>query len=130
VAEGTGGGSSAMPQKRNPARAVVAVACERHARANCGVLLESLVAEHERAAGAWHAEWHALTQALAATGGAVAAAADSLAALEVDAERMRRNLSDDTLAEARALGHDVSAPDDYLGAVSVFIDRAIERHRG
>ena len=130
VAEGEGGGSSTMPQKRNPARAVVAVACERHARASCGVLLESVVAEHERAAGSWHAEWHALTQALAAAGGAVAASADSLEALEVDGERMRRNLSDDTLAEARALGRDVAAPDEYLGAVSVLIDRALARHRG
>ena len=33
--------------------------------------LESVVQEHERAAGAWQAEWHALATALAATGGAV-----------------------------------------------------------
>jgi 3-carboxy-cis,cis-muconate cycloisomerase len=129
VSEGDGGESSTMPQKRNPARAIVAVACERHARANCAVLFESLAAEHERAAGSWHAEWHALTTALAATGGAVAAAADSLEVIYVDIERMRRNVGDDTLAEARALGHEVSAPEDYLGAVSVFIDRALERYR-
>jgi 3-carboxy-cis,cis-muconate cycloisomerase len=130
VAEADGGRSSTMPQKRNPARAVVAVACERHARANCGVLFESVVVEHERAIGGWHAEWHALTSALAATGGAVAAAAEALQGLEVDRARMRRNLSDDALAEARSLGHEVAAPEEYLGAVSVFIDRALERHRG
>ena len=128
VREGENGESSTMPQKRNPARAIVAVACERHARANCAVLFESLAAEHERAAGSWHAEWHALTTALAATGGAVAAVADSLDELYVDTERMRRNVDDDTLAEARALGHEVSAPEDYLGAVSVFIDRALARY--
>lgn len=128
VREGDSGESSTMPQKRNPARAIVAVACERHARANCAVLFESLAAEHERAAGSWHAEWHALTTALAATGGAVAAAADSLDDLYVDTERMRRNVDDDTLAEARALGHEVSEPQDYLGAASVFIDRALARY--
>jgi len=128
VREGDNGESSTMPQKRNPARAIVAVACERHARANCAVLFESLAAEHERAAGSWHAEWHALTTALAATGGAVAAAADSIDELYVDTERMRRNVDDDILAEARALGHEVSAPEDYLGAVSVFIDRALARY--
>ena len=33
----------------------------RHARANAAMLLECGVHEHERAAGAWHAEWAALT---------------------------------------------------------------------
>ena len=69
---GRGGGSSTMPHKRNPVGAVLAVACARHARANAGILLESVVQEHERAVGAWHAEWHALATALAATGGAAA----------------------------------------------------------
>jgi 3-carboxy-cis,cis-muconate cycloisomerase len=128
VAESEGGGSSTMPHKRNPVHAVVAIACERHARANCALLFESLVAEHERAAGAWHAEWHALATALAATGGAVAAAADSLGGLRVDVERMRSNISDDTLSEARNLGFDTAAPDEYLGSVAMFIDRALARH--
>ncbi|MGZ4413149.1 MAG: lyase family protein, partial [Gaiellaceae bacterium] len=129
VAESAGGGSSTMPHKQNPARAVVAVACERHARANCALLFESMGAEHERAAGAWHAVWHALTTALVATGGAAAAAADSLGGLRVDVERMRSNISDDTLSEARSLGRDVAAPDEYLGSVAAFIDRALARHR-
>ncbi|HVW89363.1 MAG TPA: 3-carboxy-cis,cis-muconate cycloisomerase [Gaiellaceae bacterium] len=129
VAEGAGGGSSTMPHKANPTAAVLASACERHARANCAVLLESLVAEHERAVGAWHAEWAALSTALAATGGAVAAAARSLADLRVDAQRMRDNLSASTLSEAERLGLDVSVPEDYLGSVDALIDRALERYR-
>ncbi len=128
VAEGGGGGSSTMPHKRNPAAAVLAVACERHARANAAVLLESVVAEQERAAGAWHAEWAALTTALAATGGAAAAVARSLESLEVDAARMRANLDDATLSEARRLGIGATAPDDYLGSVGTFIDRALALH--
>jgi len=56
------------------------------------VLSRGLIQEHERAAGAWHAEWEALSGALAFTGGAAAAIAEALDGLEVDAARMRRNL--------------------------------------
>ena len=56
------------------------------------MLTERLVQEHERAAGAWQAEWEALSGALAYTGGAAAALAGALEGLEVDAARMRANL--------------------------------------
>src|SRR5207247_9903104 len=72
VSEGESGASSTMPHKRNPMNAILADACARHVRANASVLLESAVQEHERATGAWHAEWSALATALAATGGAAA----------------------------------------------------------
>ncbi len=130
VAEGTGGGSSTMPHKHNPVGAVLAVACARHARANAGILLESVVQEHERAAGAWHAEWPALTAALAATGGAAASVQRSLSGLEVDAARMRANISPETLAEAGRFGFEANRPEDYLGSVEAFIDRALALHRG
>ncbi|HEX7527119.1 MAG TPA: 3-carboxy-cis,cis-muconate cycloisomerase, partial [Gaiellaceae bacterium] len=116
VAEREPGGSSTMPHKRNPVGAVLAVACARHARANAGILVESVVQEHERAAGAWHAEWHALSTALAATGSAAAAVRRSLTGLEVDADRMRANISPDTLAESARFGIDAQRPDDYLGS--------------
>ncbi len=92
VREASGGGSSTMPQKRNPVQATLARACARLAAAHASVLQETLVQEHERAAGAWHAEWVALCGALAYAGGAAAAAAESLAGLQVDAQRMRVNL--------------------------------------
>jgi 3-carboxy-cis,cis-muconate cycloisomerase len=130
VAEAEGGGaSSTMPHKRNPTNAILADACARHARANASVLFESAVQEHERAAGAWHAEWHALTTALAAAGGAAAAIRRSLDGLRVDVVRMRANITPETLSEARRLGIDVAVPEDYLGAADVFIDRALARYR-
>jgi 3-carboxy-cis,cis-muconate cycloisomerase len=92
VREGTGGASSTMPQKRNPAASARAVACARQARGHAAVLLEALEGEHERAAGAWQSEWAALSGALACAGGALANVAEALAGLEVDAERMRENL--------------------------------------
>ncbi len=92
VAEASGGGSSTMPQKRNPVRSTVAVACARLASAHAGVLLSDLAHEHERGVGGWHAEWEALSGALAFAGGSAAAAADAVSDLEIDEERMRANL--------------------------------------
>ncbi len=92
VAEAQGGVSSTMPQKRNPVRSTVAVACARLVDAHAAVLQGGLDHEHERAVGAWHAEWESLSGALAYAGGAAAAAADALAGLEVDPDRMRANL--------------------------------------
>jgi len=83
----------------------------------------------ERATGAWHAEWHALTTALAATGGAAAAIRRSLDGLQVDVPRMRANITDETLSEARRLGVESSRPEDYLGAAGTFVDRALALYR-
>jgi 3-carboxy-cis,cis-muconate cycloisomerase len=130
VAEAEPGGSSTMPQKQNAVAAVLALACERHVRANAGVLLEGLVGEHERSAGAWHAEWHALETSLAATGGAGAAVRRSLTGLNVDVERMRANIELGTLAEAERFGITATRPDEYLGAADAFVDRALALYRG
>jgi 3-carboxy-cis,cis-muconate cycloisomerase len=93
VAEGRGTGrSSTMPQKRNPVGSTLARASARLAGAHATVLVGSLEQEHERAAGAWQAEWEALPGALAHTGGALHALAGALESLEVDSVRMRQNL--------------------------------------
>jgi 3-carboxy-cis,cis-muconate cycloisomerase len=92
VAEGAPGGSSTLPHKRNPVAATLARACALRVNGAAGVLLAAMAQEHERAAGAWHAEWEALRDALALTGGAAAAARASLEDLRVDAARMRANL--------------------------------------
>ncbi len=92
VVEASSGRSSTMPQKRNPVHSTLAVGCARLANAHAGVLLGELAHEHERAVGGWHAEWEALSGALAFAGGSAAAAADAVTGLEVDAARMRANL--------------------------------------
>jgi 3-carboxy-cis,cis-muconate cycloisomerase len=129
------GGSSAMPHKRNPVEAIRARACARRVQAAAGLLLASMADhEHERAAGAWHAEWGPLSDALALTGGSAAAVREMLGGLEVSADRMISNL--DPLREALA---EHMSPEEvdraldpaaYLGSAHVFIDRALERHRG
>jgi 3-carboxy-cis,cis-muconate cycloisomerase len=123
-----GGVSSTMPHKRNPVGPVLARACAEHVRAAAGVLLD-LEHEHERAAGAWHAEWKALNDALAYTGGAAASLRATLEGLEVDKERMRENLSGETLSEAERFAPAARRPEDYLGAADAFVDRALAFHR-
>ena len=86
------GGSSTLPQKRNPVGAAMAIACARRVRGETSVLLAALPEEHERGAGGWHSEWQALSGALAHTGGAAWALRESLDGLEVHPERMRDNL--------------------------------------
>ena len=102
---GDRGGSSTMPHKRNPVAAISALAGARQAPGLVATLLAAMEHEHERAAGAWHAEWAPLRALLLATGSAAAWLRDCLANLEVDPERMRANLDDALLAErvARAL---------------------------
>ena len=125
VREAADGRSSTMPHKRNPVGSTLARACALRAQAAASVLTTALVQEHERAAGAWHAEWGSLSDALALTGGAAAWLHQTLAGLEVDVERMRANIRDETLAEAECFGIEVTSPDQYLGCAEALVDRAL-----
>ena len=86
------GGSSTLPHKRNPVGAASAAAAARRAHALVGVLYGAMVQEHERAVGAWQAEWPALTELLQLAGGAIAHVREVVGGLELDTERMRANL--------------------------------------
>jgi 3-carboxy-cis,cis-muconate cycloisomerase len=92
VRESASGGSSTMPHKRNPVAAISALACARQAPGLAATLLGAMEHEHERAAGAWQAEWRALSELLTATGSAAAWLRACLDGLEADAARMRANL--------------------------------------
>ncbi|MCX4907352.1 adenylosuccinate lyase family protein [Streptomyces sp. NBC_00878] len=86
------GASSAMPQKRNPALATLIVAAARQVPAHALVLAQCLLAEDERPAGAWHAEWQPLREALRLAGGAAHTAVELAEGLIVHPERMLANL--------------------------------------
>ncbi|MFD5630735.1 3-carboxy-cis,cis-muconate cycloisomerase [Streptomyces sp. NPDC127072] len=92
VAEGTGGGSSAMPHKANPVRATLVAAAARRAPLLAATLYGSMAAEDERPAGAWHAEWEPLRELLRLVGGAARDAAELAEGLRVDADAMRGHL--------------------------------------
>ncbi|WP_055710853.1 class-II fumarase/aspartase family protein [Streptomyces torulosus] len=86
------GASSAMPQKRNPALATLIVSAARQVPAHALVLAQCLLAEDERPAGAWHAEWQPLREALRLAGGAAHTAVELAEGLVVHPGRMRANL--------------------------------------
>ncbi|MFE4051141.1 3-carboxy-cis,cis-muconate cycloisomerase [Streptomyces sp. YIM B13518] len=92
AAEGGGGGSSAMPHKANPVRSTLIVAAARRAPQLAATLYGSLVAEDERPAGAWHAEWEPLRDLLRLVGGAARDAAELTEGLRVRPEAMRDHL--------------------------------------
>ncbi|MFF7159985.1 3-carboxy-cis,cis-muconate cycloisomerase [Streptomyces sp. NPDC008086] len=92
VAEGSGGGSSAMPHKANPVRATLIASAARRAPQLAATLYGSLAAEDERPAGAWHAEWEPLRDLLRLVGGAARDAVELTERLRVRPDVMRDHL--------------------------------------
>jgi 3-carboxy-cis,cis-muconate cycloisomerase len=92
VAEGSGGGSSAMPHKANPVRSTLIAAAARRAPQLAATLYGALPAEDERPAGAWHAEWEPLRDLLRLVGGAARDAVELAEGLQVRPDVMREHL--------------------------------------
>jgi 3-carboxy-cis,cis-muconate cycloisomerase len=88
------GGSSTMPHKQNPIGSIAALGCSRRVPGLVATLLTAAEQEHERAAGAWHAEWETLTELLRLVGSGASWMREVLEGLTVDGERMRQNLDD------------------------------------
>jgi len=88
-----GGGSSSMPHKRNPSQAVVVLAAATRLPGLVSAFLNAIPQEHERAAGGWQSEWPTIADAIQSTGSALAAAAEMIAGLTINAERMKTNLN-------------------------------------
>ncbi|MDC0767064.1 3-carboxy-cis,cis-muconate cycloisomerase [Streptomyces sp. HD] len=92
IAEGSGGGSSAMPHKSNPVRSTLIASAARRAPQLAATLYGSLAAEDERPAGAWHAEWEPLRELLRLVGGAARDAVELAEGLRVRPDVMREHL--------------------------------------
>ena len=115
------GGSSAMPHKRNPVAAVATLANTAQAPGLVATILTATAGhEHERAAGAWHAEWHPLRELFVSVGSAAAWLSDCLTHLKVDPARMRANIGPDL--------EKLLDPADYLGSTGDIIAAALRRH--
>ncbi len=132
-AAGGRGGSSTMPQKRNPVGASVVLAASVRVPGLVSTMLSAMPQEHERGLGGWQAEWETLPELVHLTAGAARNAAEMLAGLEINATRMKEN-ADMTggvaLAESvsMALAAHVGKADAHrtIGAAS---RRAIAEHR-
>lgn len=91
VSEGPGGGSSTMPHKQNPVCAISVLACTKRVPGLLSTLLASAEQEHERAAGAWHAEWETYSELLRLTGSGCAWMVEVLRKIQVHPEQMWAN---------------------------------------
>jgi 3-carboxy-cis,cis-muconate cycloisomerase len=115
LADGAAGGSSSMPHKQNPARAVLAVACAHRVPGLVGTVLAGMPQELQRAAGRWQAEWGTLTALLGLLGGVTAHTAAALDGLLVRPDVMAAHL------EQVGAGADP-------GSAGLFVDRALAHH--
>ena len=86
------GGSSTMPQKRNPVGSAVVLAAVIRVPALVSTLLAAMAQEHERGLGNWLAEWETLPEICLLTGGSLSHLKLILEGLEIDEARMAANL--------------------------------------
>ncbi|SSS47464.1 3-carboxy-cis,cis-muconate cycloisomerase [Acinetobacter baumannii] len=86
------GGSSTMPHKRNPVAAASVLAAANRVPALMSSIYQSMVQEHERSLGAWHAEWLAVPEIFQLCAGALTRTGEVLQGFEVNAKHMQQNL--------------------------------------
>ncbi|HUG07918.1 MAG TPA: lyase family protein [Acidimicrobiia bacterium] len=82
------GGSSSMPEKKNPIDSVRAVAAASACAGAAAMLTTAPPHQLDRAVGGWHVEWVALPLVFQTAGAAAEAMEQCLDSLEVDAEAM------------------------------------------
>jgi 3-carboxy-cis,cis-muconate cycloisomerase len=95
-----------MPTKSYPVAAVAVLGCAKQAPGLLATLIASAEQEHQRAAGAWHAEWQPYGHLLQVGASAAFWGGELLPSLEVDAGKMAANL---TAAGGLPLAERVSA---------------------
>ena len=92
-ADPTRGGSSTMPQKRNPIISEVIIAAARQNANLLASMHHALIQEHERATGSWQLEWLALPQMLQLTASALKQALFLSQNLVVNVAQMQANVT-------------------------------------
>jgi 3-carboxy-cis,cis-muconate cycloisomerase len=107
-----------MGHKRNPASAVLAMACAHRVPGLVATVLAAMPQELQRAAGRWQAEWGTLSDLLRLVGGTAHHTAASVDGLQVDRDRMSAHVDD--LVSAGV--------DAGVGSAGVFVDRAVHQH--
>jgi 3-carboxy-cis,cis-muconate cycloisomerase len=86
------GGSSTMPNKRNPVACSLTLAAAQRVPGLVASFLSGMIQEHERSVGGWQAEWPVVAAVVQSCGVAVASMAEAAEGLFVDVDRMRSNI--------------------------------------
>jgi 3-carboxy-cis,cis-muconate cycloisomerase len=135
VTEGTGGGSSTMPDKKNPVlSALIRRAAMSTPQLSATLHLAAAQQVDERAGGSWHVEWATLRDLVRRTVVAGSHAFDLIAELEVHPDRMsatlggaRPGIHAEQRSMAELAGHTPGGV--YLGEMDRIIEAALERAR-
>jgi 3-carboxy-cis,cis-muconate cycloisomerase len=104
-----------MPHKRNPAPAVLALACAHRLPGLVATILAGMPQPLQRSYGSWQAEWAVVTDVLQLLAATAMHTRSALDGLHVDTARMAAN--------AASLGG-TGDP----GAAGTFVDRALVAH--
>jgi adenylosuccinate lyase len=96
-------GSITMPHKRNPEFSEHLDTLARIARAASGVLVEGMVASHERDGRGWKAEWAMLPEVALTTGTSASLAAALVEGLEVNEAAMLANVRESGTSGSEAV---------------------------
>jgi len=86
------GGSSAMPHKRNPVAAMLALQAGLRAPGLASTLLGQQAGDHERGLGTWQGDWWTIAALFECAGSAVQAIGEALDGLRVEPAAMLANL--------------------------------------
>lgn len=127
--DGAGGGSSAMPHKSNPVRAVLLNAAARQAPPLAAQAHAPTV--DERPDGSWHAEWQTLRALLRTVGGSAATGRELAENLRVHADAIAAHVAAaerELLSEAQRYGG-AATPADYVGEADRLTTRLIAAAR-
>jgi 3-carboxy-cis,cis-muconate cycloisomerase len=86
------GGSSTLPNKRNPVTSAVLLAAATRVPGLVSTMLAAMPQEYQRGLGGWQVEWETLPELLRLSAGALHQLVEMLPGLEVDRQRMRENI--------------------------------------
>ena len=81
-----------MPHKKNPVAPTMIIAACARVPGLLATVSASIMQEHERSVGRWHAEWNPLPQIVCLTSGAIKHTDDLFSRLEINKDRMRQNI--------------------------------------
>lgn len=133
-AEGSGGGSSTMPQKHNPVLSVLIRSAALTAPGLGATLHAASAAQvDERADGGWHAEWTTVRTLARQAVVSASQTTDLLRGLSFSPERAATNLAAAAGidAEQRSMSTLTGKPPGptYLGAADLLVERTVQRAR-